>query len=91
MELGGNAPFIVLDDMDIEQAVDAAIDAKFQTSGQDCLAANRIFVPRRHYEAFLTKFAESMKQIVVGNGLDLKSLLGRLFPLMRLKRDSPCQ
>lgn len=85
MELGGNAPFIVLNDMDIEQAVDAAIDAKFQTSGQDCLAANRIFVPRRHYEAFLTKFAESMKQIVVGNGLDPKVTLGPLISVNAAK------
>lgn len=78
MELGGNAPFIVLDDMDIEQAVQAAVDAKFQTSGQDCLAANRIFVPRRHYEKFLDKFAKAMNDIVVGNGLDHKVTLGPL-------------
>lgn len=78
MELGGNAPFIVLDDMDIDQVVHAAIDAKFQTSGQDCLAANRIFVPRRHYEKFLDKFAKAMNDIVVGNGLDPKVTLGPL-------------
>lgn len=78
MELGGNAPFIVLDDMDIEQAVHAAMDAKFQTSGQDCLAANRIFVPRRHYEDFLTQFSQEMSDMVVGNGLDPKVTIGPL-------------
>lgn len=60
MELGGNAPFIVLPDMDIKDAAKAAIDAKFQTSGQDCLAANRIFVPRDRYNAFIDAFASGM-------------------------------
>ncbi|WP_241796608.1 NAD-dependent succinate-semialdehyde dehydrogenase, partial [Vibrio rumoiensis] len=78
MELGGNAPFIMLADMDIDQAVEAAIEAKFQTSGQDCLAANRIFVPRQHYDAFLDRFATAMKSIVVGNGLDPAVTLGPL-------------
>ncbi|MDF5382928.1 aldehyde dehydrogenase family protein, partial [Vibrio parahaemolyticus] len=68
MELGGNAPFIVLPDMDVEQAAKAAVDAKFQTAGQDCLAANRIFVPDDKYEAFLEAFAKEMSHIVLGNG-----------------------
>ncbi len=69
MELGGNAPFIVLPDMDIQEAAKAAIDAKFQTSGQDCLAANRIFVPREHYEEFVEAFATGMQKLNVGNGM----------------------
>jgi aspartate-semialdehyde dehydrogenase len=69
MELGGNAPFIVLPDMDVEQAAQAAIDAKFQTTGQDCLAANRIFVHRSLYEPFLAAFARRMGELTVGNGL----------------------
>ena len=70
MELGGNAPFIVLPDMDINEAAKAAVDAKFQTSGQDCLAANRIFVPRDKYELFLEAFQGYMTEIKVGNGCD---------------------
>lgn len=78
MELGGNAPFIVLNDMNVDQAAKAAVDAKFQTSGQDCLAANRIFVPRRHYGEFLASFTQHMSHIVVGNGLDPNVTLGPL-------------
>ncbi len=78
MELGGNAPFIVLPDMDVEQAAKAAVDAKFQTAGQDCLAANRIFVPQEKYEAFLEAFAKQMNSIVLGNGLDDKVTMGPL-------------
>ncbi len=51
LELGGNAPFIVTEDADLEQAVRVAIAAKFQTSGQDCCAANRILVARPLYES----------------------------------------
>lgn len=78
MELGGNAPFIVLPDMDISLAAKAAVDAKFQTAGQDCLAANRIFVPQQHYEIFLEAFAHEMNQIVLGNGLDARTTMGPL-------------
>ncbi|WP_406708322.1 NAD-dependent succinate-semialdehyde dehydrogenase [Vibrio gangliei] len=86
MELGGNAPFIMLDDMDVEQAVSAAMAAKFQTSGQDCLAANRIFVPRHLYQDFLTQFAQAMKSIVVGNGLDPNVTLGPLISAKAAKQ-----
>ncbi|ART80100.1 NAD-dependent succinate-semialdehyde dehydrogenase [Oceanisphaera avium] len=78
MELGGNAPFIVLPDMDITEAAKAAVAAKFQTAGQDCLAANRIFVPHAHYEQFLTAFAEQMASIKVGNGFSEGVTLGPL-------------
>lgn len=78
MELGGNAPLIVCDDMDIETAVEGALAAKFQTSGQDCVAANRIFVHRSLYEAFIERFAERMNAMPVGNGLDESSLIGPL-------------
>ena len=67
MELGGNAPFIVCDDVDLETAVDGAIAAKFQTSGQDCVAANRIYVHRSRYEDFIQRFAERMNAMDVGN------------------------
>lgn len=68
MELGGHAPFIVMDDAEIGPAVDAAIQAKFQTSGQDCLAANRIFVQRPLYAAFCAAFARAARALKVGNG-----------------------
>ncbi|WP_154124817.1 NAD-dependent succinate-semialdehyde dehydrogenase [Grimontia hollisae] len=78
MELGGNAPFIVLPDMDIKLAAKAAVDAKFQTSGQDCLAANRIFVPRDRYNAFIDAFASGMQKLRVGNGMHKNVDIGPL-------------
>ncbi|WP_428776032.1 NAD-dependent succinate-semialdehyde dehydrogenase [Vibrio sp.] len=78
MELGGNAPFIVLPDMDVTLAAKAAAEAKFQTAGQDCLAANRIFVPQGQYEAFLAAFAREMDRIVLGHGLDEATTMGPL-------------
>ncbi|WP_311948165.1 NAD-dependent succinate-semialdehyde dehydrogenase [Halomonas piscis] len=70
MELGGNAPFIVGPDMDPKEAAEAAVAAKFQTSGQDCLAANRILVHESIHEAFVQAFKESMSALKVGNGLE---------------------
>ena len=70
MELGGNAPFIVFPDVDLEEAVQGALDAKFQTSGQDCLAANRIFVHRDIYDEFLARFTERVKALRVGAGTE---------------------
>ncbi|MEZ9524106.1 NAD-dependent succinate-semialdehyde dehydrogenase [Enterovibrio norvegicus] len=78
MELGGNAPFIVLPDMDIKEAAKAAVDAKFQTSGQDCLAANRIFVPRDKYAEFTDTFANEMQSLRVGNGMNATTDIGPL-------------
>ncbi|KAJ2905718.1 Glutarate-semialdehyde dehydrogenase DavD [Zalerion maritima] len=68
MELGGNAPFIVFDDADIDAAVAGAIISKFRSSGQTCVCANRIFVQKGIYEEFATKFAEEVKTFKVGNG-----------------------
>ncbi|GGK21896.1 NAD-dependent succinate-semialdehyde dehydrogenase [Salinarimonas ramus] len=70
MELGGHAPLIVFEDADVERAVAIAMDAKFATSGQDCLAANRIFVHERLYEPFLARFAERIAALRVGPGLE---------------------
>ena len=69
LELGGHAPFVVFADADLDKAVDAAMTAKFATSGQDCLAANRILVERPVYEAFCRLFAEKVKALTVGSGL----------------------
>jgi len=69
MELGGHAPLIVFDDADLDRAVDIAVNAKFATSGQDCLAANRIFVQRSILDAFVTAFSKRVEALKVGSGL----------------------
>tara|TARA_R110002049_G_scaffold44333_6_gene130171 strand:- start:28682 stop:30166 length:1485 start_codon:yes stop_codon:yes gene_type:complete len=68
LELGGHAPFIVFDDADMGSAVTEAIKAKFATSGQDCLGANRFFVERDSYDAFCALFAEATQSLTVGPG-----------------------
>nr|WP_246104926.1 NAD-dependent succinate-semialdehyde dehydrogenase [Rhodoligotrophos appendicifer] len=69
MELGGHAPLIVFADSDLTKAVDIAVQAKFATSGQDCLAANRIYVERSIYDAFCQAFAKRVSRLKVGPGL----------------------
>jgi succinate-semialdehyde dehydrogenase / glutarate-semialdehyde dehydrogenase len=68
MELGGNAPFIVLADADIEKAVDGAMKAKMRNMGEACTAANRFFVHRSVVEEFSEKFSKRMSELQVGNG-----------------------
>ena len=70
LELGGHAPFIVFADVDVEPAAKAAAEAKYQTAGQDCLAANRIFVHRDIYPHFLDAFVRAARSIRVGDGFD---------------------
>jgi succinate-semialdehyde dehydrogenase/glutarate-semialdehyde dehydrogenase len=70
MELGGNAPFIVFDDADLDAAVEGAIIAKYRNAGQTCVCANRILVQAGVYDAFAEKFVARAKRLVVGNGLD---------------------
>ncbi len=70
MELGGNAPFIVFDDADIDAAVTGAMMSKYRNSGQTCVCANRLFVQAGVYEAFSQKLAEQVRAIKVGNGLE---------------------
>jgi aspartate-semialdehyde dehydrogenase len=69
MELGGHAPFIAFADCDFDRAVDRAITAKFATSGQDCLAANRFYIERPIYQRFVEAFAERVRTMTVGAGL----------------------
>ena len=78
MELGGHAPLIVFDDADLDRAVDIAVNAKFATSGQDCLAANRIYVQRPIIEAFVSAFSKRIAALNVGNGLDSAVDIGPL-------------
>jgi aspartate-semialdehyde dehydrogenase len=70
MELGGNAPLIVFDDADLDRAFEIATAAKFATSGQDCLAANRIYVQRALYPSFCRAFARRIAALRVGGGLE---------------------
>ncbi|MER8623553.1 NAD-dependent succinate-semialdehyde dehydrogenase [Mesorhizobium sp. M1143] len=78
MELGGHAPLIVFADTDLDKAVSIAIDAKFATSGQDCLAANRIYVQRPIYDRFCAAFARRIEALRTGNGLTDKIDIGPL-------------
>ncbi|GAA6199274.1 NAD-dependent succinate-semialdehyde dehydrogenase [Aquicoccus sp. SU-CL01552] len=70
MELGGHAPVIVFKGADLDEAVAETIKAKFATSGQDCLGANRIYVERPIYDAFCTKFTEATRALTLGRGMD---------------------
>jgi len=70
LELGGNAPFIVFDDADIDAAVDGAIASKYRNSGQTCVCANRLLVQEDIYDTFARKLAEAVGKLRVGPGLD---------------------
>jgi len=70
MELGGNAPFLVFDDADLDAAVEGAIAAKFRNTGQTCVCANRIYVQEDVYDAFADKLSNAVAKMKVGNGLE---------------------
>ncbi|MCW8125327.1 NAD-dependent succinate-semialdehyde dehydrogenase [Microbulbifer halophilus] len=70
MELGGNAPFIVFDDADIDEAVKGAIICKFRNAGQTCVSANRIFVQDGVYDEFAQKFSTAVEALKMGNGVE---------------------
>ena len=70
LELGGNAPFIVFDDADLDAAVEGAMASKFRNTGQTCVCANRIFVQDGVYDAFAKKLADKVSAMKVGNGLE---------------------
>jgi succinate-semialdehyde dehydrogenase/glutarate-semialdehyde dehydrogenase len=78
MELGGNAPFIVFDDADLDAAVDGAILCKFRNNGQTCVCANRIYVQDGVYDAFAEKLAAKVAAMKVGDGLDEGTQFGPL-------------
>lgn len=70
MELGGNAPFIVFDDADIDKAVEGAMISKYRNNGQTCVCANRIYVQAGVYDAFADKLATAVSKMTIGDGLD---------------------
>ncbi|MBP5988861.1 MAG: NAD-dependent succinate-semialdehyde dehydrogenase [Piscinibacter sp.] len=70
LELGGNAPFIVFDDADLDSAVEGAMVSKYRNAGQTCVCANRLYVQDKVYDAFVAKLADKAKGIKVGNGFE---------------------
>jgi len=78
LELGGNAPFIVFDDADLEEAVAGALLCKYRNSGQTCISANRIYVQDSVYDPFLERLAAAASSLPVGRGLDPETKVGPL-------------
>ena len=78
LELGGNAPFVVLEDADVNKAIEAVKVAKLRNGGQVCIAANRFIVHEKHVDAFVDGVAEIFNQLQVGAGTDEKTTLGSL-------------
>ncbi|WP_220266704.1 NAD-dependent succinate-semialdehyde dehydrogenase [Enterobacter sp. Colony194] len=78
MELGGNAPYIVFDDADIDAAVKGAIANKFRNAGQVCVSVNRFFIQDGVYDRFVNQLAEAVNQLKVGNGLEEGVIVGPL-------------
>ncbi|MFZ9197852.1 MAG: NAD-dependent succinate-semialdehyde dehydrogenase [Paracoccaceae bacterium] len=78
MELGGNAPFIVFDDADLDKAVEGAMISKFRNNGQTCVCANRIYVQTGVYDAFAAKLAAAVNKLNVGDGLKAGTTTGPL-------------
>jgi succinate-semialdehyde dehydrogenase / glutarate-semialdehyde dehydrogenase len=78
LELGGNAPFIVFDDADLDEAVAGAIASKYRNAGQTCVCANRLLVQDGVYDAFARKLAEAVKRLKVGNGFEAGVTTGPL-------------
>ncbi|AJP58279.1 succinate-semialdehyde dehydrogenase (NADP(+)) [Pandoraea vervacti] len=78
LELGGNAPFIVFDDADIDAAVEGALAAKYRNGGQTCVCANRFYIQDGVYDTFAEKFARRVAEMKVGNGLEDGVVIGPL-------------
>jgi succinate-semialdehyde dehydrogenase / glutarate-semialdehyde dehydrogenase len=76
LELGGNAPFIVFDDANVDEAVDGAIQAKFRNGGQTCVSANRIYVQSAVHDEFAEKFVARVAELKVGDGFDPAVTIG---------------
>ncbi|UXN04486.1 NAD-dependent succinate-semialdehyde dehydrogenase [Bartonella sp. HY406] len=86
LELGGNAPFIVFDDADIDAAVAGSIIAKFRNNGQTCVCANRIYVQDGVYDIFAKKLTDAIAKLKVGNGMEKDVILGPLIDEPALKK-----
>jgi succinate-semialdehyde dehydrogenase/glutarate-semialdehyde dehydrogenase len=86
LELGGNAPFIVFDDADLDAAVEGAIASKYRNSGQTCVCANRIFVQDSVYDAFAMKLADAVRALRPAPGLDAGATQGPLIDDRAVKK-----
>jgi succinate-semialdehyde dehydrogenase / glutarate-semialdehyde dehydrogenase len=85
-ELGGNAPFIVFDDADLDAAVVGAIASKYRNTGQTCVCANRLLVQDGVYEAFSAKLAEAVRKLKVSNGLEEGAQQGPLIDMKAVQK-----
>src|ERR671915_1390165 len=86
LELGGNAPFIVFDDADLDAAVEGALASKYRNAGQTCVCANRLYVQDGVYDAFAAKLAEKVKGFKVGPGTEPGVVIGPLIDEQGLKK-----
>src|SRR5574339_102123 len=86
LELGGNAPFIVFDDADLDLAVDGAIASKYRNTGQTCVCANRLLVQDGVYDAFSKRLAEKVAAMKVGNGLEEGVVQGPLIDMKAVEK-----
>lgn len=86
LELGGNAPFIVFDDANIDQAILGAIASKFRNSGQTCICTNRFYIHEKIYEIFSDKLTHAIQQLKVGNGLEDTIQVGPLINTAAIKK-----
>ncbi|MGH8329975.1 MAG: aldehyde dehydrogenase family protein, partial [Pseudomonas sp.] len=78
LELGGNAPFIVFDDADLDKAVEGAISSKYRNNGQTCVCANRLYIQDSVYDAFAEKLKVAVAKLKIGNGLEEGTTTGPL-------------
>jgi succinate-semialdehyde dehydrogenase / glutarate-semialdehyde dehydrogenase len=86
MELGGNAPFIVFDDADLDAAVEGAIASKYRNAGQTCVCANRLYVQDGVYDAFAQKLAAAVAKLKVGNGVDAGVTQGPMIDVKAMEK-----
>ena len=86
LELGGNAPFIVFDDADIDQAISGAVASKFRNTGQTCVCTNRFYIHETIYDSFSEKLAQAIAQLKVGNGLKAGVQQGPLINQAAIKK-----
>ncbi|WP_180321211.1 NAD-dependent succinate-semialdehyde dehydrogenase [Metabacillus halosaccharovorans] len=86
LELGGHAPLIVLEDADLDQAVEGVISSKFRNAGQTCVCTNRVYVHQSIYEPFMNKLKDAFKELRVGDGLQDQTTIGPLIDRNALKK-----
>ena len=86
MELGGNAPFIVFDDADLDAAVQGAMASKYRNTGQTCVCANRIYVQDGVYDEFLSRFSQAISALKIGDGLKGETQQGPLINMAAVEK-----